>query len=328
MKKFLNYIILFLLILTCSCEKTLDFPFEYKEPKLVLNCILTADEEIDFSISRSMHILDSKEIVNITDADVLLYEDGRLLNVIARHNGEGYYHINYKPQVGRMYKFVVSKDKFKTIEAEVEMLARPSFESVKLRKKPIPEEYDNEFELEIKFTDAGNSNDYYMIWLEALPNDEIASFLEEQYAIYQEDGSYYYYNDLSVWCDDVIAESTYTNNAIFFSDEMINGSDCSIKFSGNDYTLLSPFEQLNQLQYTTDTAEIDLASYSFYEGYEYKFLVNFAAISKDYYLYLKSYNMYFENSGNPFSEPTPVRTNIKNGIGILGAASLYSDTLS
>ncbi|MBQ5424737.1 MAG: DUF4249 family protein, partial [Bacteroidales bacterium] len=71
----------------------------------------------------------------------------------------------------------------------------------------------------------------------------------------------------------------------------------------------------------------DVEDLPFYREFEYSVVVHLRAISKDYYQYQKSFDLYVENDGNPFAEPTLVKTNVKNGLGILGTASEVTDTI-
>ena len=50
-------------------------------------------------------------------------------------------------------------------------------------------------------------------------------------------------------------------------------------------------------------------------------------ITKDKYLYLKTYQKYLDNGGSLFSEPIIVHSNVQNGEGIFTVESIISDTI-
>ena len=334
MKK-LIYIIISSVIALTACEKTLDFPFEYKQPKLVLNCVLSNASEIDFTISRSMHILDSKEIVMIPDADVIIFEDGNPLQVVPVSDGTGRYHAAYIPKVGHTYKFQVSKDGFETIEAE-ETMSNPTTINSLGGKMETSEDgsyyYGGNFSITVNFNDNQQEENYYMIQVTGKLPDDVIEYLNSRY--YGEFDSEYY---LTMECNDKMVGTSSDWSNLYISDEIMNGSNYNVKFTAYDYRDISGafYSIMYGNEYYVD--EIDeedgedddsnIEDLPFYHEFEYSLIVHVQAISKDYYQYQKSYDLYEENDGNPFAEPTIVKTNIKNGLGILGTSSEVTDTL-
>lgn len=61
-------------------------------------------------------------------------------------------------------------------------------------------------------------------------------------------------------------------------------------------------------------------------GVEYKYLVVVKNLSNDYYTYFKSIDNYKQQTG-VFSDPSPVFSNIRDGVGICAGASVYRDTI-
>ncbi|MBO4876202.1 MAG: DUF4249 domain-containing protein [Bacteroidales bacterium] len=336
MKK-LIYIIIASTLALAACEKTLDFPFEYKQPKLVLNCVLSNTSEIDFTVSRSMHILDSKEIVKISDADVIIFEDDKPLQVVPISDGEGNYHAAYIPKVGHTYKFQVSKDKFETIEAEATMTNSTTINSLS-GKMATSEDgsyyYGGNFDISMNFNDNPNEENYYMITVAGKLPDDLVEYITNNHSGYyfsyeMLDSSYL----LNLECNDMSVNNSHNNSNLFFSDEIISGTDYSIKFSAQDYRdIYGTFYEIEYYNYNGNegeniTEDPGIDSLPFYREFEYELIVHIATISKDYYQYLKSYDQYVENDGNPFAEPTLVKTNVKNGLGILATASEVTDTI-
>ena len=333
MKK-LIYIIIASALALAACEKTLDFPFEYKQPKLVLNCVLSNTSEIEFTVGRSMHILDTKEIVMISDADVIIFEDDKPLQVVPVSNGDGTYHVAYIPKVGHTYKFQVSKDKFETIEAEVKMGEATTINSLSGKNKYESDQdvyyYGADFDINLNFNDNPNEENYYMINVSAILPDELVEYFRDNYYSYEMlDSSY----RLNLECNDMNVSTSSNNTMLYLSDEIISSGNYTMKFSAHDYRDI--YGVFYEIEYYNDngnegeniTEDPEIEDLPFYREFEYRLIVHVKSINKDYYQYQKSYDLYVENDGNPFAEPTLVKTNIKNGLGILGASGEISDTI-
>ncbi|MDQ3190127.1 MAG: DUF4249 domain-containing protein [Bacteroidota bacterium] len=93
--------------------------------------------------------------------------------------------------------------------------------------------------------------------------------------------------------DPAIESADYGSDALLFSDE---------HFNGKDYTLEVLFSKL------------------YYENREdYEIFLNIASVSKEHYLYKTSLTVHNQTANNPFAEPAPVYTNVKNGLGIFAS---------
>ncbi|GEM_PF-3420823 len=344
MKK-LIYIIIASTLALAACEKTLDFPFEYMQPKLVLNCVLSNTSKIEFTVGRSMHILDTKEIVMISDADVIIFEDGNPLQVVPVSEGNGVYHAEYIPKVGHTYKFQVSKDKFETIEAEVKMTAPTVINSLSGKQKSNDDGYyyGDVFDVSLNFNDIPNDENYYMVYVTSDFPAEMKEYFAENY-MYSVEDLFDTNFTLNLECNDMSVSSGYGGTLLYMADEVISGGNYTIKFSAQDYrdirgVFYGLMYQDDDYYYYKDGEEGEegegeddddgesIEDLPFYREYEYKLIVHLRSVNKDYYQYQKSYDLYVENDGNPFSEPTLVKTNIKNGLGILATASEVTDTI-
>lgn len=335
MKKLIYIITAFALALS-ACEKTLDFPIEYKQPKLVLNCVLSNNSEINFTVSRSMHILDSKEIVMIPDADVIIFEDDKPLQVVPVSNGAGHYHASYTPKIGHTYKFQISKDGFETIEAEATMLDPTTINRFSCNAKVS--DYDDiyygngTYSISINFNDNQQQENYYMIKMTGeFPQDMkdyLSGLYEDNFLAYQILDSTY---ELFLECNDQSVGRNSDGTSLFIADEIIVGGNYTVKFNAYDYRdlygIFYDMSYYNSIEDTTGNQGNGIENLPFYQEYEYNIIVHLQVINKDYYQYEKSYYLYNENDGNPFAEPTLVKTNVKNGLGILGSSCEVTDTV-
>jgi hypothetical protein len=51
-------------------------------------------------------------------------------------------------------------------------------------------------------------------------------------------------------------------------------------------------------------------------GQVHKPVIRVSRITEAYFKFVKSYNVYYNSSDNPFAEPSNVYTNVKNGYGV------------
>ena len=319
MKK-LIYIIIALSIALAACEKTLDFPFEYKQPKLVLNCTLSPTEPIKFTMSRSMHALDSKDIVFISDADVVIFEDDKPLQVVPFSSPSGFYWTTYIPKAGHTYKFQISKEGFETIEAEAKIAEPTTINGLSGKIKGEDGIYNGYFDVNLNFNDNPDEENYYFIYT----TTEFPPEMEEYNSDYK----------LDLECNDLSVNRSYDRELLYLADEIISNGNYTLKFQANDYytDVYGSYYEIEYYNYNGNEGENitenpEIEDLPFYREFEYRLIVHVASINKDYYQYLKSFDLYNENEGNPFAEPTLVKTNVKNGLGILGSISEVTDTL-
>jgi len=317
MKK-LIYIIIALSIALAACEKTLDFPFEYKQPKLVLNCTLSPTDQIKFTLSRSMHALDSKNIVFISDADVVIFEDDKPLQVAPVQIAIGHYFTRYIPKAGHTYKFQISKEGFETIEAEAKIAGPTTINSLSGKIKGEDGIYNGYFDVNLNFNDNPDEENYYIVYA----TNEFPPEMEE-----------YYGYELDLECNDIYVNYSHEGRILYFADEIMSNGNYTIKFQAYDYKdIYGSYYEIEYYNYNGNegeniTEDPEIEDLPFYREFEYRLIVHVASINKDYYQYLKSFDLYNENEGNPFAEPTLVKTNVKNGLGILGSISEVTDTL-
>ena len=88
MKK-ITYIIAFILTLS-SCEKEVNIPIEYTEPKLVINALFNTDSLWSIEVSESQYIYDTITLPLIDNAEVSITDsDNNTITLTSQ--GEGIY---------------------------------------------------------------------------------------------------------------------------------------------------------------------------------------------------------------------------------------------
>lgn len=118
------YIILLIPGIFLSCEEEVFFSFEH-EPRLCLNCILNPDSTvITASLSLSKKLDTINEFITITDAEILLYEEGNLFGWFS-HTGKGKYKLNKVPVAGKTYRITVDSENYGQISASTVVPNKP-----------------------------------------------------------------------------------------------------------------------------------------------------------------------------------------------------------
>jgi hypothetical protein len=313
MKKTIIYLsMLWLFFISIACEKTIEIDLEDAKIRIVVNAELNPDSTISVHVTRSRHILDNAAIVPLADATVKLYEDDVLIGNLTYRSG-GFYDINYKPIVGRIYKIEVIHSDFDDVFALTTIPESIAITGIDTTKSY--DEYGGQiYNFSISFNDPASEKNYYMIGMrnrysyEAWdPNMIIYDTLyvgPDTTIVHIEYGGYYWTemtDKLYFNTDDmIIDEMIYYNNTAVFSDELINGKSYSVKLRVDAYGFYSD----------TNMVFIDLY-----------------AISPEYYKYLTSFAKHQNATGDPFAEPVMVFSNVVEGIGIVGSAAANTDSL-
>ncbi len=313
MKKTAIIISLVAIVFGWACEKIIEIDLGATEPRLVINSVITPDSVVSITLSRSMHILDNHNIMRITNATVKLYEnDVEVAQLV--HSANGKYAANFHPVLGRTYTIKVSAEGFDDVSASCTL--DPPVAIVDIDTSVIKDEYQQSMlALDVKFTDPGNRQNYYML----------QAYLKYSYEMYDPYGftvDTLYQNEDTVIVDttwgiytmqemmepmyltsnDVIVESISSfGNGLVFRDELISGTTYTMKSSAYVYAY---------------SAIGDMYA-----------IVYMRSISKDYYMYMKTLSAHYSANGDPFAEPVFVYSNVENGMGIFAGYTQTVDSI-
>ena len=310
-----KYILIILLIATIfSCTKTLDFDEGNSETQLVLNSVIWPDSVFAASISKSTSILFDRQVGQITGGTLDLYEDGALLTQITSPTGQ-FYASGIKPKAGKSYRVVVNSNG-KQIEAETAIPNQA--EVISIDTSSVKDEYGyRRINYKVKIKDPVG-DDYYRI---VVMNEQLTQVSSRDYPEMNKITKKYYYSKTQYWInsDDPVFNSVYNNmgediidmgpenDYNIFPDDYFKGKEYSVQFqmSPNGYGYYSPYSSV----------------YDYNPNSPYKMIferqtIHIQKLSKDLYNYLKYLKLYNHYHDNPFSEPVPVYSNVKNGTGI------------
>ena len=311
-----------LLIAACSiisCEKTLQFDDEGLANQLVLNSIISSNKDFTASLTKSRSILENSYSGGglMADGTLDIYLNGELIKT--ENSPTGYFNTSeIKPKAGDSFRIVINSDG-KQLEAETVIPQKA--EVISVDTTTFKDQWNNKFmvyKAELKDLEG---DDYYRILM-----------TQERLVLNKNtDGNgaqkYYLYSyENSIQSGDPVFNSVYNNfggdafntgpnnEYNIFPDDYFKGKNYIIQFRGNGYGY-------GGYGYYSDPYS---GGYGNAETIYERNVVHVQHLSKEFYTYLKYLKLYNHYHDNPFAEPVPVYSNIKNGIGIF--AGLNDDT--
>lgn len=316
MKKLLIYSISCLTVFGfISCQKTfntvveLDIPYT---PLITINASngMSLDSFLVY-VKGSKGITDTGECPVLSQATVQLFEDGSLLN-----------QLNYVPDhlvyangwvnflEGKRYTLKVQAPGYAAVETTDTMPKRPANISYVFKRNArylkVAQDpsmwYD---ELKLQFNDDASMKNYYSLRVNYERND-LAEVAQDVFSF----GPTLFSLDPDL--DQENADPTDSRNGVFYSKLYFNDNN----FNGKTKELVVYIPNGN-----TNSIPDSMASQMvFYFAFEH--------LSKNAYEYEKTNKLYWENEGNPFSEPVQIKQNVINGVGNFRLKYRFIDSLT
>lgn len=320
MKMKTKYILPILIIsfLTLACDKTIEFNGEITSPMLVVSSFVTPDSVIKAEVTKSRFFLDEGyEFDRVTNAGFNLYVNGSLKEKLV-HTGSGIYLSGYKPHPGEEIKIEVSAPGFSTVSGTSVIPAQPVILKVDTssvtekqyligykeyngtEKDTLSEYMYRKISFRVKFTDDGTVKNFYRLLVRKRTYYEYEFF--DTYLFNFED--IVFGNKQTNDIGSLFEFSRNNYNYDTFTDDLFNGKEYDLKFSA--------FFVMDQIDYNGYDSQ-------FRKEVRSTYFIYLQQISPDYYLYARSSSAARNLSGNPFTEPVQIHSNIKNGIGVLGS---------
>jgi hypothetical protein len=303
MKKDRNKIIvralLALWVCFAACEKVIepkDLPEQ--EPKLVLNCVVYAQQTVSLQVSSSKSIISGKDHKLVENADCDLYEDDRFVERLA-HRGKGEYSSAYVAQTGKKYTLKVNASGYPGVEGSTS----------------VPE---NVPAVRFERYDTLNSK-YY-------------SFVSNGFMNMGGESKF------KVWIPDDLSKRNFYSVAatVFVYDSLgapISGSITSYVYGNNNTTFLSGgFEVDDQVIVNGREVFLDLVV-GFYRddntivaADSLEVFLSVSNISEDLFKYKQTLNKQASLGASFFAEPVQVHNNVHNGMGIVASINGQGST--
>tara|TARA_Y100000385_G_C13089646_1_gene638096 strand:+ start:510 stop:1496 length:987 start_codon:yes stop_codon:yes gene_type:complete len=320
MKNNLLFVLIFPLIFSCSdLEMVVELDIPPHEPVLVLNGILDTDTTFSIMLSHSIGAFDQGIPSNVSDAQVSLYENDQLVDVLNQDvsnqdynyfTGNDNYYWNYDQVVLSLYSYVSDYTPISNANYRIEV-SHPDYSFISAVSN-IPEDIDissieidtsNTEYLRVSFTfiDDPNQQNFYRV--RALGNcsknliDEVTGNQEFIYFTL-EDRIELNSNDPSLQSEGIPFEGyTFVGDEALFSDVLFDGQQKTMTFDLDTY----------YLKWTDcDTLMLQLTSFS-----------------EDSYIYFNSLQQHSDNgaAGIFGGEVVPVYSNVEGGLGVLISAN-------
>lgn len=299
-----------LLLSTGACTKFIEFEGEDATPRLVVNGVFSPDSVFEIEMSNSLGFIDVAQIAPRTDGRAVVYDASSNLIDSLVHVGDGIYRGTSAATVGNTYTVRASAGRFDEVYA-TDILPLPvPVDSWDTASAESSDPFLGNGSLDIFFTltDPADRDNYYMV------------------EIFQSPGYYidYVFNPVT---------EQFEPDTIFFDGpptrQYMSTSDQVLQIEANEFS--DGGEQFGSVFFFTDRLfsgetrrfQVRLDYYAGYSDIE----IRLTSASRGYWRYMRTIDRYDYSSGDPFSEPVQIYTNIEGGLGIWAGYSVSSATI-
>lgn len=316
-------------LISISCKEEIVFKGSELPPKLVVNCLISPDSVIVAQIKQSNPIQKPTSGNNtVANAVVRLYENSKFIGFLALNTemleigntsypiGQVYSLSGIDLKAGNLYRLEVEASGFEPVSAEVSIPHPVQISTVDTSYITIRDVRNDEarvINFHIKFTDSPSERNYYRLVVRETNGfigswgyggdegayyrvriDHAISLLGSIHVIINPHGNYKE--------DSFLAPAP--NRFFVFNDDLFNGTDATVSAYIKKYK----------------PPRFDLKEFNLYK-------IELHTISKEYYLYEKSFRQFDHKYDDPFAEPVQVFSNIENGYGVFAAYSVNKFTV-
>jgi hypothetical protein len=305
--KILNKHILFALAILgmlASCEKEFDLKVKDTENKIVINSIFNTTEPICAEIVKSSPAMGVVEINELKNATVSLYEnDAFIENLVYQKTSSdfiGKFISTTTAVVGKEYTIKVNDPDLKEAVAKSYSPAKTVIGSESVNHIQWGE--DNKTSIRFYFSfvlkDIDGLDNYFMtMYLPVLyvnPTTNDTSFHAYQYA--------------EILTGNLIESQLYIKNGLLFTDAIFNNTNYEISGTATTYNHpFGDFDRTNEENLILDTTHLYISLHH---------------LSYELYNFYSSHATKLDNENDIYSEPTPIFSNIENGLGIFGGENV------
>lgn len=290
MKNLPRYALLLLLVqaLLVSCEQIRFLEIDEKDPRLVLNGIMSPDLGLWVNVSESAGATTptAGSYIPVEDAVVDIYQNDALVTSVVENDAGNYYTTDFHPSEGLSYRVEVRSTGVPSVRSGVTIPPRVDITGFDTTVVRTPDRSgggnfitgETIFYTDIEFVDPPEPGNHYMVG-----------------AYYLQNGQYV---PLELELEDLDADIYILDgiNVIAYRDEGFNGSRKTVRAF---FRLTEP------------------------EGFKTLVLLRLYSIEEAYFNYMKSYSQNFTilNEDRILYEPVLVSSNIEEGYGIISAIS-------
>nr|WP_319572805.1 DUF4249 domain-containing protein [uncultured Draconibacterium sp.] len=314
-----------------SCEKEIVFKGDEIKPMLVVNGLVVLGDTVTVRLSRSSSMLDDgKTSLVVANAKVDLYVDDEFAETLTPvkelvYKAEtpvaiGKYKSSVIGEAGKSYRLEILADGFNPVSCETtvpEAIEIIAWDTTTVRNV---DGYSTSWKTpaNVEFDDNGQQHNYYRVESKCIEGEELYSYMPDGTMVHNDtvmirpqrfewvEIKNAELNDAINEADELITGAPYNRFSIF-KDDSFNGERMKLRFDlwNNSYF------------YDRNSTSDDSADFRNHDIYLY-------SLSEEYYEYLYTANLHYWLDEDFFSEPVPVFSNIKGGVGIWGAVSYSS----
>lgn len=279
----------FLIFGWTSCEKIIDISIPDKERKIVVNGLINPDQPVRINLSRSLSVLEKDSLIPCIGGEVNLFQGSGLIGKFQEETG-GYYSLpGFLPLVGQSYRLTASYGALKPVEATAVLPAVVPIISVDTTTIYGP--YGpQDFRISVSFKDPLGIHNLYALGADMTYKEIDHS--TNSYTGKKITSSAYIFGNSDQFVKD---ETTNFNGRLFFDDLLFDGLNKTMTF--------------------------DISNFSYFDSDTIWLDVKLEQLDPNYYIYMMSYDAYYQAHNNPLSEPVQVYTNVKDGYGIFSGSS-------
>ncbi|MDZ7846308.1 MAG: DUF4249 domain-containing protein [Owenweeksia sp.] len=267
--------------LLLACEKSIDYPLPQEPKKISIDARVLAGEPVRAYVGTTEPALSTDAPQLLRDAQVLLLEDGQVVDSLKQSSGLGreHYEGTYLPTAGHRYQ----------VKVRYPGLAPAFGEDMVKTAVPITgyttDSTNREFTM--SFKDPAGKGDFYRLQAYFSGNgSETPLFLSTIDPLVD------FFYDLD---DEIFQGSEKAGQSAFLKDENFDGKTRNLRFKAIGIGGSGEFSDSLVLQLTR--------------------------ISEDFYKHEKSKGIQYVAGGNPLAEPVQVYSNISNGYGIVAGGN-------
>ncbi|MCH4896721.1 DUF4249 domain-containing protein [Marinilabiliaceae bacterium JC040] len=284
------FLLLIICLSICSCkDKEIEFTGDEAKTLLVLSSNFSTDSIIKIHVSKSYSVIKSKPKNDINDSNTTITLKDAKGNLIPLSYSEksNAFVSTEKPKQGQKFTIEASSKGVDSASASVEIPEEVAIQNVAM-SAGSSDDYSDRTEIKISFIDP-KENNYYKLTLYKKSELVSGGYLAVEYKSKDQIFRSSYSGIGNIREDEEIKVGV-------FNDEMFSGKEKSISINCASYDLNFSFD---------------------------KVYIKLETISKDYFLFLKSFSQYLETDDSPFTEPVQIWSNVINGAGIVGASTPF-----
>jgi len=304
-----KYLFSIIIIFFVACKQPFELDKDFTQTKPVINCMFSPQDSfvVNLTQSRSPLVMYDVKFEPLANADIKIYENNVLQNVVFKYDSFYYTAQNFVPKSNCKYKIEVTTANGQYLTAEDSITNNTKISNYTSHHVFETDINDNIMKYEkVSFDILDNKNEKNYYWLNIKQYSKI------------KDSTKWNESGWDILSDNPVFEKKYLTYAtsIAFSDE---------KFDAVNYNLSLKFYRFD----TTYTYLENILFPLINDSTKIVFKLN--TISESLYKYLKSFEKQFEGGGeipNPLAEPIFLYSNVKEGFGIFGAYNAYVDSFT